>query len=161
MEIRYHLLGDFGIYKATIKSNFYDNDRGPEYAHVEELIKRRTQLYTFEEVEDLFGFLWTAHDDCVVENSEDFAPIAVTTAEKKIKRGLQAVAKLNSLRPLTDPQQFTISLFAQLEGHNWKSKLREMWETGTVDESYQTLYRLRNSHGPSWLDAYRLPQETK
>lgn len=161
MEIRYHLLGDFGIYKATIKNNFYDNDRGPEYNHVEELLKRRTQLYTFSELEDLFGFLWTAHDECVVTNSEDFSRIAVITAEKKIKKGEQAVAKLNSLRPLTDTQQSAISIFAQLEGHNWKSKLRAMWETGTVEECYQTLYRLRNSHGPSWLDGYRLPQEAK
>lgn len=94
----YHLLKDFGVYKATIVRNFHDNDRGREYDHVRGLLARRTQRYTVAELEELFGWLWTSHDECVVGNTDDFSPVEVYTSAQKISRGEAAIAELEALK---------------------------------------------------------------
>lgn len=93
-----HLLDDLGVYKATLKRNFADNDRGAEFDRDRELLARRTQRYTLEEAEVLLGWCSTAHDDCVDENPEDYSPIEVYTARQKLLRRDEAVARLEALK---------------------------------------------------------------
>jgi len=96
----YHLLDDFGVYKATIKRNFHDNDRGPEHDETRRLLARRTQRYTLPELEVLFGWLWTSHDECVVEHDDECSQIEAYTAAQKIARGEAAIAHLEALKRL-------------------------------------------------------------
>ena len=93
-----HLLDDLGVYKATLKRNFADNDRGAEFDRDRELLARRTQRYTLEEAEVLLGWCSTSHDDCVDENPEDYSPIEVYTARQKLLRRDDAVARLEALK---------------------------------------------------------------
>ena len=93
----YHLLHDIGIYKATVSRNFRDNDRGAEYDHVRDLLARRTQRYTIDELRELAGFFWTSHDECVLGNTCDFSQIEVYTAARKVENGEAAIAKIDRL----------------------------------------------------------------
>ena len=83
----YHLLKDFGVYKATLKKNFYDNDRGPEHDHTQALLEKRTQRYTADELELLLAWLWTSADDCVCDYPDEANPLQVWTAQNKIANG--------------------------------------------------------------------------
>src|SRR5690606_9561065 len=83
-ETLHHLLDDFGMYKSTVRRNFDDNDRGPEYDHVRELLDRRTQRYTLAELKEISGFFCTAHDECVIENPDDYTPLQVYAAKNKV-----------------------------------------------------------------------------
>jgi hypothetical protein len=94
---KYHLFRNFGVYKSTIRRNFEDNDRGPEYDPVKELLAKRTQSYTLPEIRLLFGFLWTAHDECVLANSDDYGSLQVWNARQKVQFGEETVRKLESL----------------------------------------------------------------
>lgn len=94
---KHHLFKDFGVYKATLKKNFKDNDRPAELNHVAELLARRTQWYTTTELRQLFGFLWTAHDECVDSNPEEYHHLQVRASREKIRFGEEAVAKLDRL----------------------------------------------------------------
>ena len=96
-EKRYHLFRDFGIYKVTLKRNFYDNDRGPEYDDVEELLRRRTQFYTLPEIDRLSGFFLTAHDECVLENPDDYSGLEVYKATRKNETASGAFKRLVEL----------------------------------------------------------------
>ena len=70
-------------------------------------------------------------------------------------------------RPLTETELREIKAFAAVEGRRWKDVLqRESWWRGLPcrDKSgtdYPTLYGLRNTHGPSWLDRFKLPKEDR
>jgi hypothetical protein len=103
MEATYHLLHDVGMYKSTVKRNYEDNDREADVADVKELLERRTQRYTIAELKRLSLFFWTAHDDCVDANPEDFAAIHVYSARRKIKDGEAACARVAALS-LARPQ---------------------------------------------------------
>ena len=96
----FHLLGDFGLRKATVKRNFEDNDRGPELDNVRQLLARPTQQYTLEEVRILSGFFCSAHDECVEENQDDFTPLEIWTAKRKIQRADKACKVLETLENL-------------------------------------------------------------
>jgi hypothetical protein len=61
------------------------------------------------------------------------------------------------LAPLTAGEVAALQGYAAKHGRTWKSKLRDAWMGGRVDEG-GTLRRLRNTHGPSWLVGYRLPK---
>lgn len=98
---KFHLLNDFGIYKTTIRKNFFDNDRPAEYDDVFVLLSRRGSHYTLAEIKRLFGFLWTAHDECVLANTDDFNPLQIYAAEEKIKRGEEALKKLKELEDMS------------------------------------------------------------
>jgi hypothetical protein len=93
----YHLLNDIGMYKATVVRNFRDNDRGPEYDHVRDLLAKRTQRYTIAELRELSGFFWTSHDECVCENDYDYSAVECYTASVKIKNGEAAVERIERL----------------------------------------------------------------
>jgi hypothetical protein len=95
--MRFHLLRDVGMYKATVKRSFESNDRGPEFDGVAELLRRKTQSYTLAELRDLAGFFWTAHDECVDENPEEYSPVEVYTSRRKMATGWEAVARIDAL----------------------------------------------------------------
>jgi len=56
--------------------------------------------------------------------------------------------------PLTPDQLRALQDFARRHGPRWKAHLRELWMRATA---CPTLHQLRNTHGPSWLDRFRLP----
>ena len=56
--------------------------------------------------------------------------------------------------PLMLCQIEALQLFARTHGRSWKSRLRTEWSNATADP---LLHRLRNTHGPLWLERYRLP----
>lgn len=60
--------------------------------------------------------------------------------------------------PLTGDELAELQAFAKLEGRNWKAILqRESWWRGIPMRGFPLLYGLRNSHGPEWLERFRLP----
>lgn len=94
----YHLLRDFGVRKSTLVRNFMDNDRGSDCDPVMRLLVERRQTYTLAEIEKLFGFLMTAHHECVLEHPEDYTPLEVYTAKQVEARYDAAMAKLTELK---------------------------------------------------------------
>ncbi len=57
------------------------------------------------------------------------------------------------LRPLTDEETSAVCDYASKHGRDWKSKLRIDWYRARLRG---TMHRLRNTHGPEWLDNYKL-----
>ena len=99
---RYHLLHDFGIRKEAIKRHFDENDRGPELDHVRDLLKRKGNFYTLEEMLDLSGFFCSAHHECVADNPEDYSPLEVASANRTLGKALQAQAILDEIKAICD-----------------------------------------------------------
>lgn len=55
----------------------------------------------------------------------------------------------------TDEQLTHLRAYRKMWGRmKWKAKLREAWEKASA---VPCLIELRNTHGPSWLAKYRLP----
>lgn len=68
----------------------------------------------------------------------------------------------NRYPSLTTEQTLTISQFAEYCGRYWKKSLRHHWTVaeqhpGLSDYGNAILQQLRNTHGPSWLERFRLP----
>jgi hypothetical protein len=59
-------------------------------------------------------------------------------------------------RPLTRDEISELVSFKIAKGQSWKTLLSETWERGVVLQQFPSLYSLRNSHGPSWLEALDL-----
>ena len=55
---------------------------------------------------------------------------------------------------ITPAQQAALVAYAAANGRRWKSALNQDWVNA---RSTGELHALRNSHGPSWLAAYKLP----
>ncbi|MHB0726989.1 hypothetical protein WDZ11_24085 (plasmid) [Roseomonas mucosa] len=55
--------------------------------------------------------------------------------------------------PLLHEQRIVLRAYAAEHGRRWKECLLAEWIKATADP---LLHRLRNTHGPSWLLAYRL-----
>lgn len=49
--------------------------------------------------------------------------------------------------------------YAIRHGRRWKSTLNNVWMGGAPHDDGGILRRLRNTHGPSWLQRYRLPKD--
>jgi hypothetical protein len=94
---RWHLLHDVGMYKATVKRNFFDNDRGKEFDHVAALLREKRQRYTLAELRELAGFFHTAHDDCVVDNPDEYTALQVYISTRKVQASEDAQARLAKL----------------------------------------------------------------
>lgn len=72
-------------------------------------------------------------------------------------------------RPLTTEEIAALQAFAKEYGRTWKHVLNEtywynarlFYARGNYDDSRpgSLLHGLRNSHGPSWLDRFKLPKE--
>ena len=69
-----------------------------------------------------------------------------------------------SNRALTVEELDQMTAFAAQEGRKWKSVMMyEYWMKGLPVRDrkgveYPLLYGLRNTHGPSWLDGFKLPK---
>lgn len=69
------------------------------------------------------------------------------------------------LRALEPCELAKLQAFAAVEGRRWKERLQaESWWRGLpcrdrTGREYPHLYGLRNTHGPIWLERYRLPKE--
>jgi hypothetical protein len=101
-----HIYNDLGIYKNAIKQQIKDyldmlstdeaNERGLTEAAA--LINKRTQMYTSTEAECLISWYISSHDECVVDNPEDFHPLQIHTATAKIARYDKAYSKIKSVQ---------------------------------------------------------------
>ncbi|MFK0278616.1 SANT/Myb-like DNA-binding domain-containing protein [Ensifer sp. NPDC090286] len=80
---------------------------------------------------------------------------ATSTAASKVAT---TRPKLEKLPPLTAEEEQVIQAYVVKHGSRWKSILNRVWMGGPPYDDGGTLRRLRNSHGPSWLHAYRLPK---
>lgn len=56
-------------------------------------------------------------------------------------------------KPLTHDEHAEVTAYALKHGENWKDQLASDWMNGRTTG---TLQRLRNTHGPAWLQAYSL-----
>lgn len=101
-----HIYNDLGIYKNAIKQQIKDyldmlsideaNERG--LTEAAELINKRTQMYTLEEASRLISWYISSHDECVVDNPEDFHPLQIHTATAKLARYDKAYNKIKSFQ---------------------------------------------------------------
>jgi len=57
-------------------------------------------------------------------------------------------------RPLTTEETSALTRYAAAHGRTWKASLQHDWMTAALTGP---IHALRNSHGPSWLVAYKLP----
>ncbi|WP_018240814.1 hypothetical protein [Ensifer sp. BR816] len=62
------------------------------------------------------------------------------------------------LPPVTAEEEQALEAYAARHGRYWKSVLNRVWMGGPPHDDAGTLRRLRNSHGPTWLQSYRLPK---
>ncbi|MUZ74532.1 hypothetical protein GOZ90_17745 [Agrobacterium vitis] len=60
--------------------------------------------------------------------------------------------------PLTADQVQALQAYAARHGRRWKSVLNRVWMGEPPHDDAGTLRGLRNSHGPTWLQFYRLPK---
>lgn len=68
--------------------------------------------------------------------------------------------KTERLRPLDAIELAELKAFADQEGRRWKDVLNyEYWFRGLPVRGFPSLYGLRNSHGPTWLDRFRFPKD--
>lgn len=63
-----------------------------------------------------------------------------------------------TLPPLTPEQEAALQAYAARHGRRWKSILNNAWMGGPPRDDGGLLRGLRNSHGPTWLQSYRLPK---
>lgn len=62
-------------------------------------------------------------------------------------------------RPLTNEELAELTAFAKSEGRKWKHTLMyEYWMRGLPVRGFPLIYGLRNTHGPTWLDSFKLPK---
>lgn len=101
-----HLFEDLKLRKHAIKReilNLIDcvgkeeaQERGADVAL--ELINRKTQKYSKEEAFSLVGWYTNSHDECVIDNPEDFHPLQVHIAQEKMNRVEFAFELINNLK---------------------------------------------------------------
>ena len=61
---------------------------------------------------------------------------------------------------LTQEQLVSLRNFRLAYDMVWKDMLSTMWMVGSIQlDDYPGLYKLRNTHGPSWLDQYELKED--
>jgi hypothetical protein len=102
-----HLSDDLGINKQSIKRNLKDlndwisaqefTERGMDLPF--EWINRRTQVYPVSEAEILIEYYITSHDECVMDNPEDFSSIEVYTSqakENRLERARKIISEIKS-----------------------------------------------------------------
>ncbi|HCL65533.1 MAG TPA: hypothetical protein DIC56_11975 [Rhizobium sp.] len=62
------------------------------------------------------------------------------------------------LPPLTEEEVNALQDYAARHGRSWKRILNNAWMGEAPYDDGGILRRLRNTHGPTWLDRYRLPK---
>lgn len=60
--------------------------------------------------------------------------------------------------PLNHDQEAALQAYAAKHGRRWKSILSDVWMSRPPHDDGGLLRGLRNTHGPSWLQSYRLPK---
>ncbi len=59
---------------------------------------------------------------------------------------------------LSTEQEAALLAYAARHGRRWKSILNNVWMGGPPHDDGGILRGLRNTHGPTWLQSYRLPK---
>lgn len=73
--------------------------------------------------------------------------------------GSRSSARKRERLPLLNPEQeAALQAYAARHGRRWKSILNDVWMGGAPHDDGGILRGLRNSHGPTWLQSYRLPR---
>lgn len=111
--MKLHLKKDLGIYKTSLRKNINDAidmvsyaeliNEQPELVKANKLIQRKGDYYTISETKTLMGFYITSHDECVWDNEEDFNPLQVYTANRKMKKFeevMNLIKKFEQIKPL-------------------------------------------------------------
>ncbi|AUX79315.1 hypothetical protein [Sinorhizobium fredii] len=80
------------------------------------------------------------------------------TAPVEAGEGAATLPNRQRLPPLTAEQEQALQAYAAKHGRRWKSVLNHVWMGGPPHDDTGTLRGLRNSHGPTWLQSYRLPK---
>jgi len=60
--------------------------------------------------------------------------------------------------PLTKQEEAALEDYAARHGRSWKRVLNDSWMGEKPHDDGPILRKLRNTHGPTWLDRYRLPK---
>lgn len=97
---------DLNIYKSSIRANvdaFIDevglqDERMESVMDVLTLLHQRGDKYTVAEAKLLIQWYITSHDECVWDNPEDFNPLQVYAANKKIEKFEKAQSILETLK---------------------------------------------------------------
>lgn len=66
--------------------------------------------------------------------------------------------KRQPLPALDAEQAAALQTYATKHGRRWKSILNNVWMGGAPYDDGGILRGLRNTHGPTWLQSYRLPK---
>ncbi|TKT57446.1 hypothetical protein YA62_020895 [Agrobacterium sp. LC34] len=64
----------------------------------------------------------------------------------------------DKLPPLDPQEEAALQDYAARHGRSWKRILNRAWMGEAPCDDGQVLRKLRNTHGPTWLDRYRLPK---
>lgn len=95
-------LAEFGYSKATLKAKadrcayFEDLRNNPERAVVKDLLYRRGDRYTLEEVRLVVEHLaLSTVEDCVLQNADDFPPPVVANAVRAERHFTRAMNRIN------------------------------------------------------------------
>jgi len=62
-------------------------------------------------------------------------------------------------RALTADELSALKAYSAKHGRKWKSILLDVWMGRPPYDDTGTLRNLRNTHGPSWLVAFRFPKQ--
>jgi hypothetical protein len=104
---KFHILNDLGFSKNSIKKQIAEHmhymgnspeadERGLTKAN--DLISIRTQMSTGDEFECMVAWYFTSHDECVLDNQEDYSPVEVYQSKQKMYRyesAINLIKKLN------------------------------------------------------------------
>ena len=96
---------DLNINKSAIRKNvdvfMFENEgdeRMEEAMDVSTLLFQRGDRYSVEEALQIIEWYITPHDECVWDNEDDFHPLQVYAANKKIQKHEAAFNFLNNLK---------------------------------------------------------------
>jgi len=102
---KFHILNDLGISKISVKKKIKEElsemsideaiERGLDRAN--ELIDIHTWLYTADECECLIAWYFTSHDECVVDNEEEYNALQVYQSKEKMYRYERALRIIKSV----------------------------------------------------------------
>ena len=111
---------------------------------------------TLGELENRAGVGPTLEDRAAFWKPFHHLPAAeVVDAGVTALRHAARLAELDAAKTLTTRQHIALARYAVLCGPDWKDALRGDWMAATAEPD---LHRLRNTHGPAWLDAFAMPQ---
>lgn len=89
-----HLTNDLKIQKSTIKRIINESCEGLHSDDIVErgfdkamdLLNRRGLVYTLQEAEFLIDYYLTSHDECIINNEDDYIALEVYRAKSKEKK---------------------------------------------------------------------------